>query len=379
VAKEARWLLIALIASGAVPGARGAEYVGDGDPTAEEEEARWYANRMRFSPREENARLGTAYGVPDGPLQPVAPRLELIRAGRHHSEDLAVTRSFSHNSPAGSKYYPPGSDPVARVEAEGYNWGVVMENIAAGFETGAEVHQAWFDSSGHRANLLAPDLFEIGMGYYLDLSTSTMSRWYWTQDFGDEWQTEGCFFTDALFLDSDGNSAYTAGEGVGGVRVRLRTSQGDHKFHDLTGASGSFVVPIGTIPAGEVVEVVLKNTSTVDVVVSIPRSFSRLDPVELPPNRSQPYGTFVRAAGRRNVDFRSVVPYSVISIPIAVKDEWVTVQVWETASQTWIRDKTVFGSMDLRLRLVRNSWYWVGVWAPETSTWMFSGWFAELE
>lgn len=112
-------------------------------------------------------------------------RLELKLSGRlsaialQHSQDMAVQDYFSHTG-------KDGSQPWERMTAGGYAWSRAAENIAAGQRTPAEVVQAWINSPGHRANMLDPDVKEIGIGYYFfspDTGTTNYQT-YWTQLFG---------------------------------------------------------------------------------------------------------------------------------------------------------------------------------------------------
>jgi len=59
-------------------------------------------------------------------------------------------------------------------------WRAWAENIASGFPDAASVVQGWWDSDGHRRNLLSTDVTEIGVA----VSYSATGVAYWTQDFG---------------------------------------------------------------------------------------------------------------------------------------------------------------------------------------------------
>jgi uncharacterized protein YkwD len=52
----------------------------------------------------------------------------------------------------------------SRADFAGYGYSALAENIAYGTWTAAGVVQAWMNSSGHRANILNPELREIGIG-----------------------------------------------------------------------------------------------------------------------------------------------------------------------------------------------------------------------
>lgn len=75
---------------------------------------------------------------------------------------MACNDYFSHTG-------SDGSSVADRVEAEGYSWSWVGENIfATSVSSSAAAQQAfdaWMDSSGHRANILSDQFTEIGIGY----------------------------------------------------------------------------------------------------------------------------------------------------------------------------------------------------------------------
>ncbi len=82
----------------------------------------------------------------------------------------------------------------------GYTY--AAENIAAGYTTPAAVVQGWMTSPGHRENILALDVWELGVGHYYqsddqqtvrysnagtctpDSTVDGPYRHYWTQDLG---------------------------------------------------------------------------------------------------------------------------------------------------------------------------------------------------
>ena len=63
---------------------------------------------------------------------------------------------------------------------EGVTFGAAGENIAAGQPTASSVHQAWMNSSGHRANILNGSFARIGVGH---AACGGSPRW--TQNFAD--------------------------------------------------------------------------------------------------------------------------------------------------------------------------------------------------
>lgn len=90
-----------------------------------------------------------------GPLQR-EPRLD--RAAQRHCEDLAAGGFLSHGG-------SDGSSLSQRVEATGYVWQALGENVLC--RTQADTPQAfmqWWNSDGHRANLLGPQFSQLGFG-----------------------------------------------------------------------------------------------------------------------------------------------------------------------------------------------------------------------
>lgn len=60
----------------------------------------------------------------------------------------------------------------------GYSYSTVAENIAAGSRTPSQVFQQWMNSPGHRANMLNPDVSEVGVGFVLNAPRTSYSH-YW--------------------------------------------------------------------------------------------------------------------------------------------------------------------------------------------------------
>ncbi|CAO5149652.1 conserved hypothetical protein [Frankia sp. AiPs1] len=106
-------------------------------------------------------------------LLPLSVDPVLTAAADGHSADMARRGFFAHTSPDGRTV----SD---RVTALGYRYSRVAENIAAGQTSAQEVVSGWMNSPGHRANILLPQLREIGVGHAVGGEYGT----YWTQVFG---------------------------------------------------------------------------------------------------------------------------------------------------------------------------------------------------
>lgn len=304
-----RWRLAvcvsAVYACGAVGGAAQTQYTNDGAMTGIEEECRWHANRARFDPVKEKARLALSSSVPTGPIPPLAPHAKLITAARNHSEDMALTGIFQHNTPVGSTHYPAGFEFWQRITNETYFYSSCGENIAAGYSSGRDAHDAWFLSeTGHRENLLSSAFREVGVGYAYRPS----SPWrYYTEDLATALGSAEHWFTDTLFFDT-GTNGYDASEGIVGVDIYLRTAAGLHGWYDRSSDSGSFAIPISSIPDGSNVHVILVNRSGSATNVTIPLNYDTLLRVALSNGESYVYGAFEQPTSVRNMGFRDVVP-----------------------------------------------------------------------
>lgn len=97
---------------------------------------------------------------------------KLSAAARAYSDTMARSGVMSHTG-------PDGSTMTSRVEAAGYGWSRLGENIARGQSDAAAVMKAWMNSPGHKANILNCGFREIGIGFH----KGDGGPW-WTQDFG---------------------------------------------------------------------------------------------------------------------------------------------------------------------------------------------------
>jgi len=97
-------------------------------------------------------------------LADVRPNATLAKAARAYADYLARSGTFSHTA--------DGRQPADRAERAGYAFCQIAENLALnldsrGFETrqlAAQAIEGWKNSPGHRKNMLAPHVVEIGVG-----------------------------------------------------------------------------------------------------------------------------------------------------------------------------------------------------------------------
>lgn len=104
-----------------------------------------------------------------------------VAAGRH-SQDMGRYGFFGHDT-AASSYYPAGSRPWDRMEAEGYVYNTYKgENIAVGCESADRCFELWRNSPSHNTAMLDGRYRVIGIARVA--VPGSVHGWYWTTDFG---------------------------------------------------------------------------------------------------------------------------------------------------------------------------------------------------
>lgn len=99
---------------------------------------------------------------------PLVEDARLSQASQAHAQDMVAGAYFSHTGRDGSSF-------ADRARAAGYNC-PAAENIASGQRTEAEVMTAWFNSPGHRRNILLPDAAQYGVGRAGNVWVMTFGR-----------------------------------------------------------------------------------------------------------------------------------------------------------------------------------------------------------
>jgi uncharacterized protein YkwD len=78
----------------------------------------------------------------------------LMRAAAAQSQAMARNNKFEHSA---------GGEFRDRIQTSGFNAGVAVENIGAGYHTLAEAFSGWRDSPPHRANMLKAGVTHMGI------------------------------------------------------------------------------------------------------------------------------------------------------------------------------------------------------------------------
>lgn len=108
------------------------------------------------------------------PTGALAWNAQLTTASAAHSQDMVTNNFFSHT---GSN----GSTLSVRVEAAGYAWSSVGENIAAGYGSVTAVMDGWMASDGHCANIMNPGFTQVGVACIRGTASNGYGT-YWTMD-----------------------------------------------------------------------------------------------------------------------------------------------------------------------------------------------------
>ena len=106
-------------------------------------------------------------------IAPVTMNGSLRVAAKQHSQFQARTLEMTH-------YGEDGLTVGKRALQLGYDYKYCSENVAVGYKTAEEVHNAWLNSESHARNILDDRVRDIGVYVYI----GSNGQWYWTEMFG---------------------------------------------------------------------------------------------------------------------------------------------------------------------------------------------------
>lgn len=104
-----------------------------------------------------------------GIVRPLTHNPALQAAAAAHAAYLAQSGAFSHDG-------ADGSSPRERAQRAGYRSCLTAENIARGQPDVSSVVAAWMASSGHRANILNPQVTQFGFAQMGDTWVLVLAR-----------------------------------------------------------------------------------------------------------------------------------------------------------------------------------------------------------
>jgi uncharacterized protein YkwD len=230
-----------------------------GDPSVAEQVHLEEINLARKDPQAEAARHGIELqeGVETGkisgnPSQPLTHNAKLAEAAIKHSMHMINDNFFAHQT-------PQGVTPVNRIDAEGYIWQTVGENLAwrgstaplAEIPTVIQQHADLFidldvPGRGHRVNILEDSFREVGVGVAFGAFVSPFdginytNSYLLTTNFGTA-RDDQAFILGVVFDDQNADGAYSAGEGLAGVVIRVVGAG----LQTTTATAGGYGIPVG--------------------------------------------------------------------------------------------------------------------------------------
>ena len=108
-------------------------------------------------------------------LPAFATNAKLVEAARIHARQMADHQRMDHTINAA-----PYPTLLSRLQAVSYDYSNAAENVAWNSQSAQTVVTGWMNSAGHRANILNPNLREIGAA----MARSARGEPYWIQVFG---------------------------------------------------------------------------------------------------------------------------------------------------------------------------------------------------
>lgn len=90
-------------------------------------------------------------------LQPLTLNTKLDHAAQLKAQDMKDKNYWAHTA-------PNGREPWDFIVDQQYSYKKAAENLAFGFDNSRSTLNGWMNSPGHRANVMDPDLKEVGFG-----------------------------------------------------------------------------------------------------------------------------------------------------------------------------------------------------------------------
>ncbi|MEM8954805.1 MAG: CAP domain-containing protein [Verrucomicrobiota bacterium] len=210
---------------------------------------------------------GTGQPCMDQFAQPLSFNEKLMVSAECHSQDMYQNRFQGHNSSSNPPScdgirFNPRSDISDRMDAVGYNFQTVAENVFAyskstlfghaGFNidwgnstnfsdpcyNSAFSGQGMQNPAGHRMSIHSNRFKEIGIGV-VNGTNGNVGPQIVTQDFANTFENT-TFITGCVYEDVNGNDFYDKGEGRGGIRVDVAGSA----YYAVSSDTGAYSVPV---------------------------------------------------------------------------------------------------------------------------------------
>jgi uncharacterized protein YkwD len=266
----------------------------------------------------------------------------LSRAARYHAQDMGDDNYHDHDThdrnQQGDLVLTCGTwDRVGAF----YSYWAAAENIAAGYLTPADVVDGWMNSSGHRANILNANLWEIGVGY--DYESSSDYDRYWVQNFGKRPDVYPIIIElEAVETDQQTVNIYAYGQSQFD-EIRFRNETGTWSDWQPFTQSG-FTWQLSAGSGLKTVTAEMRNGSTTlassdEILYSEPRVFSSLKVFLQGGFNGTGQGTLLQPL----LPFQSPYPDAkqVSQFPANASD-WIYLQLRESDGSTVVAEQSAF-------------------------------------
>ena len=221
-------------------------------PSPFEQEMLWLINDMRTDPADHLDHFITGYGTPasssngdiDSALDyfdvvgatlqsdwstltataPVAWSSLLDDAAEFHSQNMIDEDAQEHE-------FPDGPGLGERIDAAGYVWTNLAENIFAFSKSALHGHAGFVvdwgngidgmqNPPGHRNNIMNPLWVHVGIASIFENDGDTgVGPYVVTQDFAKPWPDADPYLVGTIWADANADGKFDGGEGFGGVTV----------------------------------------------------------------------------------------------------------------------------------------------------------------
>ncbi|TVQ96859.1 MAG: CAP domain-containing protein [Desulfovibrionales bacterium] len=99
-------------------------------------------------------------------LTPLQENFQLTHAAEYRANDMISNRYYAHVNPI------TGEGPGDAIKDANYQYRTYAENIAMGnWQSNRHIVDGWINSPGHRANIVNPNISEIGVAIIKDTTT----------------------------------------------------------------------------------------------------------------------------------------------------------------------------------------------------------------
>lgn len=274
-------------------------------------------NRARLDPAGEATRIGSSVTDSTPSRPPLAYNLQVETAATNHNNwmhdnfgNAAISSGFVPNSHThfetlnGQQFGTPatgtpsftGADTGVRLTAAGFSWDWAAENITTTWSTDtipinqARVdanHKGWWESSGHRSNMLSSNYTVFG--HRFESRTFTPPRGginapfdnihFATQNFARPLNSPKTYLIALIYRDLDANNTWTPRNNGD----PLREGEGGKSFQVFNAGTATLVASGTTMPTGALAVKIGNGTYDVEIsgITTAPLGKVRIEGVVL--------------------------------------------------------------------------------------------------